>query len=63
MLCLSRKRGEKILVGNDIEITVVRIGPNTVRLGIKAPGHLNIVRDELRTANETDSLEGDDDGD
>lgn len=47
MLCLSRKRGEKILVGNDIEITVVRIGPNTVRLGISAPGHLNIVRDEL----------------
>lgn len=47
MLVLSRKPGERILVGNDVVITIVRIGPNTVRLGIDAPGHLNIVREEL----------------
>lgn len=47
MLVLSRKPGERILVGDDIYITVVRIGPNTVRLGISAPGFMNIVREEL----------------
>lgn len=47
MLVLSRKPGERILVGNDIVITIVRVGPNTVRLGIDAPGHMNIVREEL----------------
>lgn len=47
MLVLSRKPGERILVGNDVVITIVRIGPNTVRLGIDAPSHLNIVREEL----------------
>lgn len=47
MLVLTRKPGERILVGNDVVITIVRIGPNTVRLGIEAPGQMNIVRDEL----------------
>lgn len=47
MLVLSRKPSERILVGPDIKITVIRIGPNSVRIGIDAPGHLNIVREEL----------------
>jgi carbon storage regulator len=47
VLVLARKPGERILVGTDIVITVVRIGPNTVRLGIEAPGHMNIAREEL----------------
>ncbi len=47
MLVLSRKPGERILIGDDIVITVVRIGPNTVRFGVDAPKHLNIVREEL----------------
>lgn len=47
MLVLSRKPGERILIGEDIAVTVVRIGPNTVRLGIEAPRTMNIVRDEL----------------
>ena len=46
MLVLSRKPGEKIIVG-DVTITVVRIGPNTVRIGIDAPRSMNIVRAEL----------------
>jgi len=48
MLVLSRKPGERIVIGDDITITVVRIGPNNVRLGIDAPREYNIVRDELR---------------
>lgn len=58
MLVLSRKRDEKILIGDDIEITVCRIGPNAVRLGIDAPEHLNIVRGELVLV---DAEEGDGD--
>ena len=49
MLVLSRKPGEKILIGDKVQITIVRIGPNTVRLGIDAPRDMNIVRDELVT--------------
>ncbi len=47
MLVLSRKSGEKIRIGEDVAITVVRIGPNTVRLGIEAPRDLSILREEL----------------
>ena len=51
MLVLSRKAGERILIGDDIKVTVVRIGPNTVRLGIDAPREKNIVREELCASN------------
>ncbi len=47
MLVLSRKVGERVLVGDNVVITVVRIGPNAVRLGIEAPKDMNIVREEL----------------
>jgi carbon storage regulator len=47
MLVLSRKPGERILIGDKVSITIVRIGPNTVRLGIDAPRDMNIVREEL----------------
>ena len=49
MLVLSRKPGERILIGDQVQITIVRIGPNTVRLGIDAPRDMNIVREELTT--------------
>ena len=47
MLVLSRKPGEKILIGDNVTVTIVRIGPNTVRIGIEAPRNMNIVREEL----------------
>lgn len=47
MLVLSRKHGEVIKIGDDIEIAIVRIGPEAVRVGITAPKTLNIVRSEL----------------
>ncbi len=47
MLVLSRKTSERILIGDDIAITIVRIGPNSVRIGIEAPKSMNIVREEL----------------
>ena len=47
MLVLSRKTSERILIGDDVAITIVRIGPNSVRIGIEAPKAMNIVREEL----------------
>lgn len=48
MLVLSRKENEKIRIGNDIVITVVRLNGDKVRLGIEAPPSALILRDELR---------------
>lgn len=47
MLVLSRKVGERILVGDKVVVTVVRIGLDAVRIGIQAPKDMNIVREEL----------------
>ncbi len=47
MLVLSRKPGERIFIGENVSVTIVRIGPNTVKLGIEAPRDMNIVREEL----------------
>ncbi len=47
MLVLSRRYGEVIRIGEHIKVTIVRIGPNTCRIGIDAPLDMNIVREEL----------------
>lgn len=47
MLVLSRKPGERILIADNIAVTIVRIGPNNVRVGIEAPRDVNIIREEL----------------
>ena len=48
MLVLSRKVGEKIWIGDQISVTVVRISGGGVRIGIDAPPELPVVREELR---------------
>ena len=50
MLVLSRKVGERILIGDNIAITVVRVSGGGVRLGIEAPSDLPVVREELAKA-------------
>jgi carbon storage regulator len=47
MLVLSRMRDETIMVGDDIEITIVDIRGDKVRLGITAPRELSIHRREV----------------
>jgi carbon storage regulator len=47
MLVLSRKKFESIMIGEDIEISVVEIAPGQVRLGIKAPRDVEIHRKEI----------------
>ena len=57
MLVLSRKVGERILLGNDISITVVRITGGGVRIGIEAPAELPVVREELQAGMEREKQE------
>jgi carbon storage regulator CsrA len=47
MLVLSRKPGEKILIGRDITVTVLEAKGNRIRIGIDAPEQIPVVRSEL----------------
>ena len=47
MLVLSRKIGEAIQIGDNITITVVKVSPQGVRIGIDAPPEERIAREEL----------------
>ena len=42
MLIISRKKDQKIVLADDIEITILEVGRNRVRFGIKAPKHIPI---------------------
>ena len=48
MLVLSRKVGEKILIGDNISVTVVRVSQGIVRIGVEAPQNLPVVREEIK---------------
>jgi carbon storage regulator len=47
VLVVSRKIGERILIGDKIAITVVKVSGGAVRLGIEAPAELPVMREEL----------------
>lgn len=47
MLVLSRKKGESIVISEDIEVTVLSVEGDTVKLGIKAPKQIEIFRKEI----------------
>jgi carbon storage regulator len=51
MLVLSRVRGESIIIGDDIEVTIIDIRHNgKVRLGIEAPKDITVHREEVYNA-------------
>lgn len=47
MLVLTRRLGESITIGDDIKVVIVDIDGNQVKLGIEAPRHIEIYREEL----------------
>jgi carbon storage regulator len=47
MLVLSRKQNERIRVGDSVVVTIVRVSGDKVRIGIEAPAHVRVLRDEL----------------
>jgi carbon storage regulator len=52
MLVTLRRQGEALLIGDDIEISIVRIGRSRVRVGIRAPRQYRVVPGEKRQARE-----------
>ncbi|HED51983.1 MAG TPA: carbon storage regulator [Gammaproteobacteria bacterium] len=49
MLILTRRVGETLLIGDDIEVTVLGVKGNQVRVGIEAPKTIPVIREELLT--------------
>ena len=47
MLALSRKKGEALVVGNNIEITILEVKGDQIKIGIKAPKEVPIYRKEV----------------
>lgn len=48
MLVLTRKRGERIMIGDDVVLTVIDISGDQVRIGIEAPRSVSVMREELQ---------------
>jgi carbon storage regulator len=47
MLILTRRAGETLRIGDDVEVTVMAINGSQVRIGIKAPRHVIVDREEI----------------
>ncbi|MDH2923826.1 carbon storage regulator CsrA [Nicoletella semolina] len=48
MLILTRKSGERLLIGENVEITVLSVRGNQVKLGVNAPKDIAVYREEIR---------------
>lgn len=51
MLVVSRKENQRIRIGDNIVVTVIRIGNNQVKIGILAPADVKVLRNELAEGN------------
>lgn len=56
MLCLTRKEGEKIVIGDDIVLTILAIRGNKISVGIDAPATIPIVRFELLSTDQQEQV-------
>lgn len=57
MLVLTRRNGDSILIGEDIEITIVEIQGDKVKIGISAPRQVSVLRRELVSEAKISNLE------
>ncbi len=53
-LVLSRRAGEKILIGDNMVITIVELGGGQVKVGVKAPPEVPVDREEVRKRKEAE---------
>ena len=56
MLVLTRKKGQSIMLGDEIEISIVEVNGDAVRIGIKAPKELTIYRREIYEAIQEENI-------
>lgn len=47
MLILTRRVGERLMIGNDIQVTVLGVKGNQVRIGVHAPANVSVHREEI----------------
>ncbi len=47
MLILTRKVGEKLKIGEEIDVVILGVKGNQVRIGIQAPNHISVHREEI----------------
>ena len=57
MLVLSRKIGEKIKIGKDVVVNILKVEGTTVRVGIEAPRQINILRMEVFEKIQNENIE------
>jgi carbon storage regulator len=50
VLVFTRRRGESLIIGNEIEVTVLSVGSGSMKIGISAPRHISVHRKEVYEA-------------
>ena len=53
MLVVTRKTDESLIISDNIEITVLEIGKDKVKIGINAPKEVKVIRSELKEGRQT----------
>jgi len=56
MLVFTRKKDESLVIGNDIEVTILNIGAGNVKIGIQAPRYISVHRHEVYEAIRRENL-------
>jgi carbon storage regulator len=56
VLVFTRKKGESLIIGNEIEVTILSAGSGTVKVGISAPRHISVHRQEVYEAIRRENL-------
>ncbi len=56
MLVFTRKKDESLVIGNEIEVTILSIGSGNVKVGINAPRHISVHRHEVYEAIKRENL-------
>ena len=57
MLILTRRIGETLMIGDDIQVVVLGVKGNQVRLGVQAPANVSVDREEVRQRKDQESLQ------